>query len=188
MPVYANEKQNLLVSKEMAQGFMTKQATRTKFSRDRALFAILYLTGARPFEVSKLRRKDFFELPENPQFVNIRLWNAKQGRVRKFKSYQRVLCLDKDSAFMAQVLDYVNRFKDLEALVFPISPDRIRRIIYRMSDNVICPYTLRHSRHFRLGTLPEIGLSQLMAWKGARDARSVGPYLAGKANMPRKID
>jgi integrase len=176
-----------MVTKDMLERALVRCPTKSKQSRDKFLLALLYLTGARPFEVTLLKRKDFYELPEAPGFLNIRLWNAKLGSRTDYKVRHRVLVLDEKSSFMKELFTYLNKFTDPEARVFPWSTDLIEYIVWKASEYEVCPYTFRHSALGRLAMEPDVGLTQLMAWKGAKDVNSVSSYIANKPNLPRKI-
>jgi integrase len=153
--------------------------------RDKFLVSILYLTGARPEELSKkLFAKDFDltphpELLEQDEYFKVNLFNAKQGVRHGFKLGYRTLEIRKRAPFAVIVFYYAKNMQATETPLIAISSTRIRQIVYKLSNNQFCPY---HFRHSRLTSLSRGGATkdELMYWKGCSDGRSVDSYLSGK--------
>lgn len=159
--------------------------------RDKALVAFMYITGARPYEISKVEHDDIFMEGVN---TLIRIPTAKLGSNadRKFTTKKRTLAFRPDTPFLEYIHMYRHSVKPIAELqasqpyIFPITPDWMKKIIYKLSNNVLCPY---HFRHTRLLKLSREGATadELMAWKGSADIRSVSEYLRDKP-IDREFD
>jgi integrase len=181
---YKDDRANTIIDKANADKFIATPATKTKQERDKFLLRILYLTGARPYELTLLKRKDF---TWDKDYIYIKIYNAKLGKVRHFVVHERILSISKDSVYVPEVIDYVSKIEEPEYKLLNIIPRRMRQIVELMSSDTVCPYTFRHSRLWTLAG-PNATIPMLMDWKGAEDVRSISAYLKGKKNPPVKID
>ena len=162
---------NYIVTKADAQAMID----RARNPRDKALFALLYLTGARESELIELREKDIIASIEE-KLVYIRLTTKKLGRVKGFVIGDRTLEIPRDAPFMDAVINWASI---KPGLLFEINESRVRQLVYEYSDNRFCPMNFRHSR---LTKLSRAGASvdELMYFKGAADLKSVGSYIRAK--------
>jgi site-specific recombinase XerD len=98
--------------------------------RDRALFCLLYLTGARIGEVVKrLRKKDFEQVKlKDKNFFVISLFTEKNKRhpIRRIP-----INIEKENELMKYVLDYLNLLKD-EDILFLFTIQRAWQIVSRI--------------------------------------------------------
>ena len=157
--------------------------------RDKALVALLHLTGARPTEIREVR-KEHITVEENQ--VKILMMTAKLKGVPGFFLRERILVFKKDAPGIGHFLDWYSvcptpdLFRGTHGK--PISTTRIRQLVYKASGNAICPYHFRHSRLTKLAR-SGWGADQLMYWKGSRTVRSVSVYIASKpVTAPDKLD
>ena len=147
--------------------------------RNRSLIACLYLTGARPCEVTAIRGRDLnLEIPLSPGYFALTIPTAKLAMTTDFIIPERTLEIPYNAPFADDFLEYAAGYPEA-ARLYGISPQMVKKIVYKASEDKLCPY---HFRHSRLTKLSREGASvdQLMAWKGSRDTRSVGAYLASK--------
>lgn len=183
MPSYKVEINRSPFTQAEISELLTRADSSHKADIYKCLISLLYLTGARPVELAKLKASDFIQ-HDNPEVIGIRLSTAK---LKKGKYYPRTrtLFINKKSAFMENVLPYVQSLP-LETPLFPFGVIRMRQIIYAVSDKTICPYVFRH---MRLTALAEsgAGVNELMSWKGSQSIASVAPYIASKPLTPRLI-
>lgn len=182
MPKYKKEINRLVELDEVKQ-MMNNSRTRTH----QVVIAILYLTGARPIEIIDLERKDFlfhedfpviadklidnpFTIDENDMLIDIR--TAKKGLPRILPFDQRTTPFIKEI-----IIPCLDEIKNTDDRLFRFRTEtRIKQIVYDASNNQLCPYNFRHNRLSRLGMLGA-SLQELMYWKGAKDPKSVMPYL-----------
>lgn len=147
----------------------------------KAAVAILYLTGARPSEVSVLKKED---LTVEAGLLKISLVTRKGG-------IDRTLFFELDDSFVQQIImPYVESLPASAWLfAFKGNPDRLKHIVYQMSQKTVAPYTFRHSR---LTQMAESGYTQheLMMWKGAKTMESVNDYLykSMRVNLKKRSD
>jgi integrase len=152
---------------------------RTNYQMHRGAVACLYLTGARPSEVVGLHCGDINIVEDS---VSVHLKTLKLGKSGGFMIRSRTLEFSKDAPYMTDMLKQVElalQANGIEGLVFPIGRRQLGKLVEKLSEGRFCPYNFRHSRLAKLAN-EDCTLGELMSWKGARDARSVGPYLAGK--------
>jgi integrase len=159
--------------------------------RDKALIAILYLTGARPGEiclnkkVNEGLKKGDIQISGNYVIFKIKtLKLGKHGKNKgKFLIDERELEIPKEVPFMNYILRW--RHRALNSFMFPISTTRAWQIVHDLSGERFTPYNFRHSS---MTKLRKAGASkdELQEIKGARDVRSVEPYLHAK-RVGRKL-
>lgn len=149
-------------------------------TRNKALISFLYLTGARPIEVTKLRPMDI--TLDGVQTV-MRVFTAKLGNAKKsigFMPPYRLLEFDPSTPFLEYLHTYRHSMEVANVpFLFPISVVRIKHIVYETSKGKFCPYNFRHSRLWKMAE-DDASIPDLMAWKGASDHRSVNDYIRGK--------
>lgn len=148
---------------------------KAKSIRDKALIAVLYLTGARTEEVKTLKAE---HITEDTYSYKIKMRTVKLGRnsEHQFVLQDRILEFKKNTPFLTYILMHKENCKDY---MFPISTTRMRQIVYKLSEDRFCPYNFRHSRMTKLAW-QGAGPVDLMHWKGSLDTRSVNPYIRGK--------
>lgn len=169
MPIYKKDI-NYIVPLDLAQSMIT----RARNSRDALLVALSYITGARPTEIRLLKRKDLWV--EGGLFF-IKLKTLKLGRGTFFPK-DRVLKFDLEANFVKLILDSIE-YMPPEQVLIPISLRRVEQILEELSDGKLCPYNFRHSRLTKLARKGAT-IDELMSWKGAKDTKSVAPYIRGK--------
>jgi len=137
--------------------------------------ALLYITGARPIEIAMLKTRDF-TINEND--IRIFLTTKKRG-------INRLLIFDKNTPFVQElIIPYINQLlKEGREDIFDFkTSDRIKQIVYLLSDNKLTPYSFRHNRLTQLalaGATPY----ELMVFKGAKSLDSISPYIYRSPNM-----
>jgi len=149
--------------------------------RDRALLSFFYLTGARPCEAIDMRGQD---VTITDTYVAMRIRTAKKGKAKGFDPAKRTLEFPVDAPFIDEFVSYA-KTKVGEQLFWVFSPRRVRQIITKASKNSkesppkLCPYSFRHSRMTKLCN-EGASLTELMYWKGSKEAKSVSSYIANK--------
>ena len=174
MPVYKKDI-NYIVQLEDVDKMMSK----TSYVMHRAVVAALYLTGARPSEVIGLRVSSFNIVDD---FVAVTIETKKLGKSTGFIIRTRTLEFSNDSPYLKDLLEHreaVMHAGSKDGLLFPVGRKQVGKIVEQLSERRFCPYNFRHSRMTKLAN-EDCNIGELMSWKGARDARSVSPYLAGK--------
>lgn len=146
---------------------------------EKVALVLFYIYGLRPEEALELT-KDNFKIVGN--ILIVRLPTVKDGMPREIE-------LDvEETPFLKDVLvPYLENLKDGQRLWPPTWNDptnfnnsvfkKIKIRSYGKYD--YNPYVFRDFRESYLGYLG-VPLTMLMAWKGARDVRSVSPYLTLK--------
>jgi len=172
MPTYKKDISHIVTETEANEMMASVSPLNT---RDRFLLALFYLTGARPVELRQLRRKDFMTTVEG---YNVTIPTAKLGTTTDFRISTRTLPLRKDMPYFLEIERHLINFRE-DDLVLPISVTHMWRLVDAASKKQCCPYNFRHSRLTKLAR-QGANIADLMAWKGARDTRSVGAYLAAK--------
>ena len=164
---------NHIVTETEANELMAK--TKPEFPMHRFLLAMLYLTGARPSELLQLRRLDFSITDEG---YNVVIPTAKLGERADFQIRTRTLQIRKDMPFFLQIDSYLLDLAPEERLL-PRTVYWVSWLVTKLSEGRFCSYNFRHSRLTKLAR-QGANISDLMSWKGAKDARSVSAYLAAK--------
>jgi len=172
---------NSIVELEDAQQMINKAES----IRDKFLIAILYITGARPIELTMLTSEHIQEEESN---LIIKLFTAKLGRSKGFTPDERELEIKPSTPFFKILNEYYQLYKKWpEQPMLSISVRRMEQIIGELSDHKFCPYNFRHSRMTKLSRAGA-SIDQLMYWKGAKDTRSVSPYLRSKRVVFDRIE
>ena len=194
MPLYKKD-----VSTKITTTEAEEMIARLTKPRDQALVACLYLTGARPCElrksfedkngkvVNRFLGKHFTPYLLDKDYFGLELYTAKRSKQTGYNPERRRLEIRRDAPTAKYLLDWLVTIND-EQDVFGIGTIRIRQIVWLASDNKRPPYAMRHNRIQALADPPnDASPSELMAWKGASDLRSVSPYLANKP-IGRKLE
>jgi len=157
---------------------------------DQTWITMLWLTGARPQELIEMTKKDITIEQDKIKF------HIKTKKIKKTGGFiveKRTLVLKilSTERYVKTIERHLSRLKD-DSLIFQFSNRTGFNIIKRLGWTVlgigICPYNFRHSR---LTLLAEKGatVDTLMKFKGARNRRSVRPYLhARKVEYEVEVD
>lgn len=165
MPKYRVDINRLVEKEEVAL-----MVSYTKKRRDRFVIAMLYITGARPTEILKMKEGAIIEKDDK---IRITLPTLKLNKLR-FVIQERTLEFDRDTPFINYVMDYKDRLP-----MKTISLRRIEQIVEKLSDGMFCPYNFRHSRFTKLAR-QGMTVDELMYWKGSQTTDSVSDYLRAK--------
>ena len=175
MPAYRVDINHIVTAEEVEQ-----MMSKSQYPMHRAMIAALYLSGGRVSEVCGLRLSSF-NIGE--ELVTVTMETKKLGKTNEFIIRTRKLEFTKDAPFLADVLEYLAALTEHgstpEQRIFPVTVRTIGKTVERLSERRFCPMNFRHSRMTKLAN-EGVSLGELMGWKGAKDARSVSPYLAGK--------
>lgn len=170
MPRYKKEI-NRLITIEQAKAMIEKAENK----EHKFLIAMLYITGARPLELLKLKKRDF-ETKDSD--LRILLPTKKRKRTAGGMTL-RMLPFDiKQTPFVSDIIvPWISALGDPDTNALTItSTTRIQQIVYTLSDNEFCPYNFRHNRLSQIalngGTIEE-----LKQFKGATNIASITPYL-----------
>ncbi len=145
-----------------------------KRPRDRFLFSILYLTGARPSEI-RLLTKDDIKIGE--VFLNINLRTLKLKK-KRFHPLQRNLEFKiKDTPFIEEIISWHKECQTHRLM--PITLRRVEQLVEEASGGVLCPYNMRHTRFTKL-SLEGASMTELMYFKGSETTDSVENYIKAK--------
>lgn len=145
---------------------------------------LLYLTGARPIELQHLKI-GHCKVIDN-EFI-ITLPTAKNG-------FTRTLKIAMESPFLQTcVLPYIESKKvtlddeiDAKVSLFTKAQDTFKRMVWKLSENNLTPYSFRHHRMTKLAELGAYE-QELKYWKGARDSKSVEPYIHRSGRMVERF-
>jgi len=98
--------------------------------RDRALFCLLYLTGARIGEVARrLKKKDFEAIKlRDSQFLVVDVYTEKN---RKHPNRRVPISMEREKDLIKYVLEYLERLKD-EDVLFPFTIQRAWQIVSKI--------------------------------------------------------
>jgi integrase len=178
LPKYLKDVERIIEENEVRE-----QIKRARKTEHKVLIAIEYLTGARPAEVVNLKKGNFTSVEGD---LRLQLPTKKGGFPRLLPWNIETTPFLKDI-----VLPFLDGLPDSTSRLFTFkTTTRVKQIIYETSQGRLTPYSYRHSRLTKLG-LAGATLYELMAYKGAKDPKSVTPYLflSPKAleNMKDKI-
>lgn len=166
----------------------------------RALLIALYFTGARPNEVLQIRGKDIKK--EGPH-ITVQVKGSKRGLSRKiYLPYKNELVkelLQYARSLFSEMLifhHYKNNYprrtitKTGKIKTRVETTDKIRYYINKwfkgVVDDSIPPYFLRHSRFSKLA-MKGVNTEQIRILKGAKDGKSVAPYIHLSSTEAKKI-
>jgi len=183
---YIGDKQNAELSPKLMKNFL-ENAKGKLIERNKALLAMVFLTGGRPNEIALMKKEDVFDWPEDEGFVCLRLFNSKLGKVRHFKIRERTLIISKDSALMEHIIKYAENVVEPTQKLFPLTTRRIEQIWEQTTKGYACPYTARHQRLVEVSRRTGGDLTELLNWKGSVDLKSITPYLSAKPTKPARI-
>lgn len=166
----------------------------------KALVIIMYLTGARPVEILRLKGK---MVKENQKSLVINMPASKRG-------LPRLIYLELKDPLVLQFWDYANKFMP-ELYLFPhFIGNHIKRYKNKKGEeksyqevsgklryyfniwfsdilgNGINPYYLRHNRLSKLA-INGVDLQALRMFKGAKTFDSIMPYLHMSSDVAKKI-
>jgi len=166
----------------------------------RNLLICLYISGARPIEVLRLKAK---HIKKEGRYISIFFPASKGGMARTLEF--------KITPLVAELWQYRLKFQD-DVLIFwqfrskskkrKVLKDGTIRILDNPTDKLnhyfkkwfkgvledpIPPYYLRHSRISQLIMTGHISEEELRIWKGSRTAESVRPYSHLSKRKLRKI-
>lgn len=185
MPNYLNVDRNRLIEPGLVQSMITLAEN----PRDKAIIALLYITGARPIEALMLMRGDvdltIQEDEDQQEYVEVKLYSAKKQNVKSFSVDFRTMKLYLSYPFVNHFLAYAEAVSNLNAPLFPITRQRLHSLIYKLSGNLLCPYNFRHNRTFRLKQA-NVPSEDIAAFRGDHDLNTQNTYIQGKA-IPRKL-
>lgn len=150
----------------------------------KALISILWLTGARPEELIRLKKENFVIGSEK---VDITIKTMKLGKETEgdFKVRERILTFKRTLGFdtniyLETLLNYVMAIQQPDGRLFDYSTRWVLLQITNISKEVlgkqVTPYHFRHSVMTWLaknGAMP----AELMHFKGAASLNSVTPYI-----------
>jgi integrase len=142
---------------------------KTKRPGQKVAIALEYITGARPAELIELRKRHFRIIGSDLQIIV----PTKKG------GFERVLPFDiENTPYVKElIIPYTQSLPEPDSFILPFrTTTRLKQLTYEASDNKLCPYNFRHNRLSQLGLIGA-SLQELMNFKGARDAKSVIPYL-----------
>ncbi len=165
------------VNREHIQSMLNKCNT----IEHKVVIVLLYLTGARTSEVTNLTTDDFVEGVDDEILISL---PTKKG------GYPRTLPIGIGSPFMSEIIiPYLAWLKNINRkrlFVSCKSRHTVHGLFNKTSDKLITPYTFRHNR---LTKLAKIGASpyELMIWKGAKNLKSVAPYIAKSPAMVKRL-
>lgn len=152
-----------------------------KNAQERALIAFLWITGARPTEITMLRRNNLIITNEK---LEITLATLKRGKSEKFDTRERTLTFDRHkegtpNIYIETIIGYVQGIPGDER-VMPYTSRWTEKTTARLGTEAIkkpiCPYHFRHSvltLMARNGATPDM----LKHFKGAKSLSSVNAYM-----------
>ena len=142
----------------------------------RAYIATIYLTGARPIEMSLLKRESV-KITDDSVLISIE--TAKNG-------YPRTLHFSRETPLLeGHILPFWATLNE-EERAFKKHVSTYKKMIYRVSGNRLTPYTFRHHRMTKLSMLGAKD-QELKYWKGARSTKSIEPYIHYSGIMVEKF-
>ncbi|KXB05190.1 hypothetical protein AKJ49_01320 [candidate division MSBL1 archaeon SCGC-AAA382A03] len=147
--------------------------------RNKALVAILYLTGCRNNELVTIRRKDI-DLLENGVRIRVKYSKKKDGSKLKDKKHE--LFVGENAPFLDHILEYVRGFEDPDEHLFSgygeghLSRRQVRNITSDLSNGEVHPHLFRKNR---INDLIGKGASefQLVIFEGWSDPRPAKDYM-----------
>lgn len=155
----------------------------------RALLLMLYYTGARPYEVLKLKSKD---VVKEKNYIVITLTGAKKGLTRPIRLKYRLQLVKEIWNYASKIMpemflfyNYQSNYKRTivnakgEIIVYHEISAKLRYHFNKWFQDVdITPYFLRHNRFSRMmQENKNCTAEHIRVAKGARSYSSVTPYL-----------
>jgi integrase len=149
---------------------------RAKCQRDKALIAMLYLSGQRITEILKLTRGNIMVDPSRPDIIIVSFLIQKRRDNGSPLIPRHRLPLGLNLPFMDEFLKWANNFSEPSSRLFSITRQHAWEIVKKLNPNTY-PHFFRHTR---LSMLAESGASgpELMIWAGWSDLRPAGNYLS----------
>lgn len=156
------------------QIWVEKLASQTNKPHEKYVIYMLYIYGMRPAELMQIRKESF---ESDGETLRIFLPTVKRGD-------RRIIDLDiKETPFLKWIVKYVKN----STTVLPESwndPTNINAVFKKVSDKLgkirISPYVFRKHRLSYLAIEQDASAYDLQVWKGAKDMRSVQPYIRMK--------
>lgn len=158
-------------SEEKRIDFVKRLLSVCDYGYEKYAVIMLYIYGMRPEELMRIT-KDKFKI--EGEEVRVKLPTVKKGQTR-------VIDLSiKHTPFMPFLIDYVNRTNSLLPRSWNHTTNIngvFKKISKRLEDERISPYIFRKFRLSFLAIECDASGLDLQTWKGAKDMRSVDPYL-----------
>lgn len=144
---------------------------------DALIITLLYYTGARPSELCLLKWEDI-EIEMEEKLIKVFLRTLKRGLNRTIWF--------KITDYNDFIIHLKNQHKENELVLQGLRWWDIRNRVYRITNNEICPYFLRHNLYSKM-ILKGCPLKVLQDHKGAKDERSVSYYTHINRQEVKKI-
>lgn len=150
---------------------------RAKSLRNKAMIALLYLTGARISEILSVKREDFV-VDEKKKMIIVNISVEKRG-----ENWVHSVPMGFNAPFMT----YIARWLDANnsGLLFPIGRIRAWRIVHQLNSDV-WPHAFRRNRGNRLidkGASPH----ELMTWMGWKSISTADNYITRTSSRIEKF-
>lgn len=166
----------------------------------RSLIILLYLTGARPNEILRLRSKDIIK---EKSYCVVKVPGSKKGLPRSIylsssnkltkELLSFVLCLHPDRIlFYHFKSNYLRRRKKKDGSISEKIEytDKLRYHFKKwfsvIDPDSFTPYYLRHNRFSKLA-MAGVNMTELRMLKGSRTFQSIEPYLHMSSDQAKKI-
>jgi integrase len=164
----------LAASVKTRQRFVDSLIQLCKKRHERYVVAMLYIYGMRPKELMMLKKRDFTITDKS---VTVRLPTVKKGEERTIRLKIA------DTPFLNIVVNHVERSESLLPMSWKHTTN-INAVFKRISklggERRFSPYIFRKYRLSYLAIEQDASAYDLKLWKGAKDMRSVSPYLRMK--------
>lgn len=154
--------------------FIERLSQLCDYIHEKYVIIMLYIYGMRPAELLKIRKANFKLV--NDELI-LRLPTVKEGDPRT------ILLSVSQTPFLKWVAKYVQ--SDTELLPDWKDPTNINHIFKKIARKTnreieICPYVFRKFRLSYLALNLDASPEEIKSWKGAKDYRSVAPYIRMK--------
>lgn len=148
----------------------------TKYLMWKALFALVYLTGARIGEILKVTTPEDFKMIERDgkKILLVTLYNEK-NRKRKIKKIPIYPITENERILTNYIIEFVNTFGEKEKPLWNISHQRAYKIFLKYLN--MNPHFLRHLRLTHLVTDFNFNEHELKMFAGWSDTRPASAYI-----------
>lgn len=164
----------LEINVERRIAFVERLAQSCKRGYEKYVLYMLYIYGMRPAELMMLKKKDF---TLSDTHLTVRLPTVKRGEKRTIKLKIA------DTPFLGFLADYIEQREQLLPSTWK-HVTNINAVFKRISidrgKKRISPYVFRKYRLSYLAIEQDASAYDLKLWKGAKDMRSVDPYIRMK--------
>jgi len=173
---YINSIADKLLERNVEQriAFVERLTQSCKRAYEKYVVCMLYIYGMRPAELMMLKKKDF---TLSATHLTVRLPTVKRGEKRTIKLKIA------DTPFLDFIASYVEQMDRLLPITWTHTTN-INAVFKRISKDRgkkrISPYVFRKYRLSYLAIEQDASAYDLKLWKGARDMRSVDPYIRMK--------